>query len=181
MLPEFSQIPDIKTSVTLMERTHKIELGRLLTMIYIELPKFTKGLEELVKDNLLENFYYCLRYICELKNCPEPLQIIKNLFDAAEVAAMDSQEKIKYLREMNTERDIRNQMQYQYDMGLEEGIERGFDKGVEKGIEIGFGQGLEKGIEKEAMRMAAKLKSLGIEMSIILESTGLTPEQIEAL
>ena len=104
---------------------------------------------------------------------------------AAEVSAMDSQEKINYLREMNTERDRRNQMQYQYDMGLEEGIEQGFDKGVEKGIEIGFGQGLEKGvmrgIEKEAMRMAAKLKSLGIEMSIILESTGLTPEQIEAL
>ena len=86
---------------------------------------------------------------------------------------MDSQEKIKYLREMNTERDIRNQMQYQYDLG----IEQGFDKGVEKGIEIGFGQGA----EKEAMRMAAKLKSLGIEMSIILESTSLTREQIEKL
>ena len=70
---------------------------------------------------------------------------------------------------MNTERDIRNQMQYQYDMGLEDGIG--------KGIEIGFGQGA----EKEAMRMAAKLKSLGIEMSIILESTSLTREQIEKL
>ena len=86
---------------------------------------------------------------------------------------MDSQEKIKYLREMNTERDIRNQMQYQYDMGLEEGIERGREKWIEVGVE--------KGIEKEAMRMAAKLKSLGIEMSIILESTSLTKEQIEKL
>ena len=74
---------------------------------------------------------------------------------------------------MNTERDRRNQMQYQYDMGLEEGMEVGFDKGVEKGIKIG--------IEQEAMRMAAKLKSLGIEMNIILESTGLTREQIEKL
>ncbi len=68
-------------------------------------------------------------------------------------------------------------MQYQYDMGLEEGMEVGFDKGVEKGIEIG----IERGIEQEAMRMAAKLKSLGIEMNIILESTGLTREQIEKL
>ncbi|MBQ5881280.1 MAG: hypothetical protein IIW70_00405, partial [Bacteroidales bacterium] len=88
-------------------------------------------------------------------------------------AAMDSQEKINYLREMNTERDRRNQMQYQYDMGLEEGMEVGFDKGVERGIKIG--------IEQEAMRMAAKLKSLGIEINIILESTGLTREQIEKL
>ena len=86
---------------------------------------------------------------------------------------------------MNTERDRRNQMQYQYDMGLEEGIERGRDKwievGVEKGIKIGIEQGFERGIEQEAMRMAAKLKSLGIEMNIILESTGLTREQIEKL
>ena len=62
-------------------------------------------------------------------------------------------------------------------MGLEEGMEVGFDKGVEKGIKIG----IEQGIEQESMRMAAKLKSLGIEMNIILESTGLTREQIEKL
>ena len=90
---------------------------------------------------------------------------------------MDSQEKINYLREMNTERDRRNQMQYQYDMGLEEGIERGRDKWIEVGVE----KGIEIGIEQESMRMAAKLKSLGIEMNIILESTGLTREQIEKL
>ena len=177
MLPEFSQRPDIKTSVTLMERTHKIELGRLLTMIYIELPKFTKGLEELERDNILENFYYCLRYIYELKNCPEPLQIIKNLFDAAEVAAMDSQEKIKYLREMNTERDIRNQMQYQYDMGLEEGIERGRDKWIEVGVE----KGIEIGIEQESMRMARKMKAEGIAIDLIIKCSNLTREQIEKL
>ena len=100
---------------------------------------------------------------------------------AAEVAAMDSQEKINYLREMNTERDRRNQMQYQYDMGLEEGIERGRDKWIEVGVEKGIKIGIEQGIEQEAMRMAAKLKSLGIEMNIILESTGLTREQIEKL
>ena len=93
------------------------------------------------------------------------MQIIENLFIAAKVAAMDSQEKIKYLREMNTERDIRNQMQYQYDLG----IEQGFDKGVEKGI------------EKEAMRMAGKFKSEGIDIDLIIRCSGLTREQIEKL
>ena len=82
---------------------------------------------------------------------------------------------------MNTERDRRNQMQYQYDMGLEEGIERGRDKWIEVGVEKGIEIGIERGIEQEAMRMAAKLKSLGIEMNIILESIGLTREQIEKL
>ena len=96
---------------------------------------------------------------------------------AAEVSAMDSQEKINYLREMNTERDRRNQMQYQYDMGLEEGIgkgiEQGFDKGVEKGIEIG--------IEQESMRMARKMKAEGIAIDLIIKCSNLTREQIEKL
>ena len=82
---------------------------------------------------------------------------------------MDSQEKIKYLREMNTERDIRNQMQYQYDMGLEDGIG--------KGIEIGFGQGA----EKEAMRMAGRMKADGVDIYLIVKYTGLNQEQIESL
>ena len=66
-------------------------------------------------------------------------------------------------------------------MGLEEGIERGRDKWIEVGVEKGIKIGIERGIEQESMRMAAKLKSLGIEMNIILESTGLTREQIEKL
>ena len=72
-------------------------------------------------------------------------------------------------------------MQYQYDMGLEEGIERGREKwievGVEKGIEIGFGQGA----EKEAMRMAGKMKADGVDIYLIVKYTGLNHEQIEKL
>ena len=90
---------------------------------------------------------------------------------------MDSQEKINYLREMNTERDRRNQMQYQYDMGLEEGMEVGFDKGVEKGIE----QGVKRGIEQESMRMARKMKAEGIAIDLIIKCSNLTREQIEKL
>ena len=90
---------------------------------------------------------------------------------------MDSQEKINYLREMNTERDRRNQMQYQYDMGLEEGMEVGFDKGVERGIKIG----IEQGIEQESMRMARKMKAEGIAIDLIIKCSNLTREQIEKL
>ena len=133
------------------------------------------------RENLLENFYFCLRYIYELKNCPEPLQIIENLFIAAKVAAMDSQEKINYLREMNTERDRRNQMQYQYDMGLEEGIERGRDKWIEVGVEKGIEIGIEQGIEQESMRMARKMKAEGIAIDLIIKCSNLTREQIEKL
>ena len=94
---------------------------------------------------------------------------------------MDSQEKINYLREMNTERDRRNQMQYQYDMGLEEGIERGRDKWIEVGVEKGIEIGIEQGIEQEAMRMARKMKAEGIAIDLIIKCSNLTREQIEKL
>ena len=90
---------------------------------------------------------------------------------------MDSQEKINYLREMNTERDRRNQMQYQYDMGLEEGIERGRDKWIEVGVE----KGIEIGIEQESMRMARKMKAEGIAIDLIIKCSNLTIEQIDKL
>ena len=90
---------------------------------------------------------------------------------------MDSQEKINYLREMNTERDRRNQMQYQYDMGLEEGIERGRDKWIEVGVE----RGIKIGIEQESMRMARKMKAEGIAIDLIIKCSNLTREQIEKL
>ncbi len=70
---------------------------------------------------------------------------------------------------MNTERDIRNQMQYQYDMGLEEGIERGREKWIEVGV------------EKEAMRMAGRMKADGVDIYLIVKYTGLNQEQIEKL
>ena len=94
---------------------------------------------------------------------------------------MDSQEKINYLREMNTERDRRNQMQYQYDMGLEEGIERGRDKWIEVGAEKGIEIGIEQGIEQESMRMARKMKAEGIAIDLIIKCSNLTREQIEKL
>ena len=94
---------------------------------------------------------------------------------------MDSQEKINYLREMNTERDRRNQMQYQYDMGLEEGIERGRDKWIEVGVEKGIEIGIEQGIEQESMRLARKMKAEGIAIDLIIKCSNLTREQIEKL
>lgn len=53
------------------------------------------------------------------------------LFDSAEIANFTPQEKIKYEYDMTTERDIRNQMAYAHDKGVEEGMERGIERGIE--------------------------------------------------
>ncbi|MBR2948018.1 MAG: hypothetical protein IKC17_05465, partial [Bacteroidales bacterium] len=110
---------------------------------------------ELDSDNLLENFYFCFRNIYKFKECPEELtnEIIKRLFTAAKVAAMDKNEKIKYLNEMTSERDLRNQIEYAIDKAIEQG----------------------------KIDTARLMKANGISIEMIITCTGLTLEQIEQL
>ena len=133
------------------------------TIIYLELPKFKKKVDELDKGNVLEIFYFCLRHIKDLKTIPDSLdsEIAKRIFTASAIAAMTTGEKMQYIHSMNTQRDIANQIKFAADKGREEGIK--------------------EGIEKGKYAIACKMKSLGVDMSIIIESTGLTQEQIEKL
>ena len=55
---------------------------------------------------------------------------------------------------------------------IEQGIEQGIERGIEQGIELGVKQGLE--------RMREATKKL-LPLTQILEVTGLTPTEIEAI
>ena len=49
--------------------------------------------------------------------------MFRHLFETAEIAIFTSQEKIKLENDMRTERDLRNQMAYAHDKGVDEGHE----------------------------------------------------------
>jgi predicted transposase/invertase (TIGR01784 family) len=74
---------------------------------------------------------------------------------------MTTQEKMHYIKDMNTERDIRNQIQFAADKGREEGKK--------------------EGIEKAMLLMASKLKADGMDIELIIKYSGLTREEIEKL
>ncbi|MBR4974076.1 MAG: hypothetical protein IKY60_00680 [Bacteroidales bacterium] len=74
---------------------------------------------------------------------------------------MTTREKMHYIKDMNTERDIRNQIQFAADKGREEGKK--------------------EGREEERKLMASKLKAMGVGIDVIIESSGLTREEIEKL
>ena len=59
----------------------------------------------------------------------------------------------------------------------EEGIAIGEKVGEERGISIGLLQGE----YKKAIETAKVLKSAGVEINLIINSTGLSPEEIEKL
>ena len=79
------------------------------------------------------------------------------LFNSAEINNFAPEEKIKYHNDMTTERDIKNQIAYAEQKGLEKGFEQG--------------------VESTAKKMLAK----GYDVSEISELTGLSPEEINKL
>ncbi|MBD3767554.1 MAG: Rpn family recombination-promoting nuclease/putative transposase [Gammaproteobacteria bacterium] len=69
--------------------------------------------------------------------------------------------------------------------GKKEGIEIGKQEGIEQGIEIGKQEGIERGIEigkhAEKLEIARNMLNKGLEVALIAQLTGLTPDDIKAL
>ena len=70
---------------------------------------------------------------------------------------------------IDRERDLRNQFQF------------ATDKGIAEGIEIGREEGRAEGRAEGVSNVARKLKAMGVDYKTIVESTGLSIEEIEAL
>ena len=148
----------VRTAYRLYEEaSHKLLTDRV-TFIFIELPKFTKTVEEL-DGNILEGMYFCFKNMTELESRPEVLdhQIFTKIFDVTELYNMDQDTRDKVLENMTTERDLRNQMTYAREEGREEGH-----------------------VEERA-KNAKNLRDLGVDPEIIAKATGLTVEEIRNL
>ena len=65
--------------------------------------------------------------------------------------------------------------------GRKEGMKKGIKKGKKEGEQIGLEKGIEKGEKNKAQEMAKKLKKKGIEIDIIVETSGLSKEEVEKL
>ena len=91
------------------------------------------------------------------------------LFSSTDLSKFANEDRIKYLNDMTTERDIRNQISFAHDKGKAEGK-------VEGKIE-----GREEGRAEGVMQVATKLKAQGISIDVISNATGLSKEQINNL
>ena len=59
--------------------------------------------------------------------------------------------------------------------------EEGIAIGEERGISIGRNEGISLGAQQAKLETAKILKSAGVEINLIINSTGLSPEEIEKL
>ena len=134
-----------------------------LHYIFLEVPKCRNRTEA----SLIEKVGYALCNMPLFSRRPDGLEgeLFDLLFSSAELTNFTPEDKIKYHNDMTTERDIRNQIAFARDKGLEEGMEKGMEKGFE--------QGAAQRNQEIARAMLAK----GYDVQSILELTGIDMSQ----
>ena len=170
-----------------------------LKFIYIELPKFTKTIEQLTTQ--FDKWLYLLRHLPDLEYPPLPLQdnVFMQLFEIAEIAKFSREERTAYKNSLKYYRDIhgvintarREGIRKGMKKGLQKGIEQGLQKGIEQGLQKGIEQGRDQGIQEErnlnltkqrsllSKQLSRKLGNISVEIQTELEQLGF--DQLEAL
>ncbi len=142
-------------------RLREATTGKVMTdrleFVFVEVAKFDKGEDELETD--LDRWLYMLKNLSLLLERPAALRdrIFGRIFDVAEFAGLDDDDKKNYVNAMNTERDTYNQIEY----------------AREKGIE--------KGAEEKEMSIIQNLLTMGMSVQTICEATGTSMEKITKL
>lgn len=130
-----------------------------LKFIYIELPKFTKTIDEL--QNHFEQWLFVLKHLPDLEYQPSSLQdnVFKQLFDTAQITNLSLEDRLAY----------ENSLKYYRDMV-------GF---VETARREGIQQGIEQGRRSERLTIAQAMKAAGNSDELIVQVTGLSLEDLE--
>ena len=104
-----------------------------LKFIYIELPKFTKSINEL--ESRRDKWLFLLRHLAELTDRPDLLQdsIFSQLFEVAEIANFSRVEQDGYQNSLKYYRDMNNVVDTSRQEGKKEGREEGRKEGREEG------------------------------------------------
>ena len=163
--------------VKLMDtQTHKVFFDKL-TYIYLEMPKFVKGEDELV--TLFDKWLYAIRNMATLMERPRTLQeaVFTRLFEQAEIAKFNNQERINYEESLKDYRDMYSVMKTQLEKGRREGRIEGREEGRIEGRE----EGIAIGMEKATLASAKAFIEQGIPKDVVQKTLGLTDSQMKEL
>ena len=128
-----------------------------LKFIYIELPKFTKTLDEI--DSHFDKWLFLLKHLSDLSDRPAPLQedVFNQLFDVAEIANFSATEQESYESSLKYYRDLNNVV----DTSRQEGRQEGIQEGIQQ--------------------VARQMKGAGVPQPEISRYTGLSVDEIDQL
>ncbi|AUX17910.1 Rpn family recombination-promoting nuclease/putative transposase [Flavobacterium columnare] len=132
-----------------------------LTYIYLEMPNFKK--QETDLNSRLDKWLYFIKNLEDFQNIPTIFkdEVFTQAFEKAELANFGQWELDKYESSLKVYRDLKSIIDTAFDDGKMEGLEEGKIQGK--------------------IETAKSLKKLGISIEIIMQSTGLTQEEINKL
>ena len=146
------------------ETTHKVFSDKL-TFVYVELPKFNLGLEEL--ETFRDKWIYFLKHVTQFREIPETFSEVPFdlAFHLAELAQLTDEEAAYYEGSLKQSRDRYAENETAHLQGKEEGIT----------------EGRELGLKQRSIEIAQTLIRQQMPLSTILQITGLTEEEVQPL
>lgn len=159
----------LSTHLLMEKRSGKQEI-RDLELNFIELPKFTKSLEEL--ETIVEKWVYFFQHADDLTMVPELLADPPELVEAFEILAQHTWTQ--------DELDI-----YEYwlmqEAGHQDALKTAARDGYNQGMEKGMENGMEKGEHRRAINMAREMLRDHVPLENIVKWTGLDLATVDAL
>ena len=163
----------LRHEVKLVDMDDKHVFYDKLTFLYLEMPKFTKGEEEL--KTLYDKWLFVLHNLSRLMKRPATLQerIFTRLFEQAEIARYTPEERQDYEDSLKVYRDMKNV--------LDTAELRGLEKGRKEGRREGRKEGIEQGTFEERRKNAKAMKALSLPLETIVKVTGMSADDIDKL
>jgi predicted transposase/invertase (TIGR01784 family) len=136
-----------------------------LTYIYVEMPNFNKLEENL--SSRLDKWLFFIKNLEDFQSIPSIFsdKIFVKAFEKAELAKFGQEEMDKYEASLKVYRDLYSVIDSAFIEGKSEGLEEGRQAGLQEG----------------KYNMAKLLKDNGVQIELIIQTTGLTREEIELL
>lgn len=151
-----------------VEETDEVIDG--LRFVFIELPKFRPDSFGHKRMQIL-----WLRYLTEInaktRKVPDELMAVPEIHravDALEESAFTDQQLLVYDKFWDIVSTSRTLINGALRRGRREGMQKGLEKGMAKGLE----RGMKKGMEKERLKIADRMRHLGLSEEIISQAVG---------
>jgi predicted transposase/invertase (TIGR01784 family) len=148
--------------------TNKVFYDKL-TFIYLEMPKFTKSIDEL--QSRFDTWLFLIKNLHKLDRVPETMRerVFEKLFEAAEIARLTPDQVRSYEDSLKYYRDLKNSLDTAREEGKLEGLVEGKIEGKIEGVLEG------------KLEVAKNLLANGVSIEIIIKATGLSELEIKNL
>jgi flagellar biosynthesis/type III secretory pathway protein FliH len=167
------------------------ELGDGTTLVFIDLERFCKPIEECVREEDL--WMFCIKNMAKQSECPDGLSgtEIEALFIQAELARLTMVQRISYEYSIMSRNDMLNSMREQIEAAREEAEKIGRAKGEAEGRaigeaegraegrEVGRAEGLEVGRAEGRAEAVRKMMAAGMSVGQVCTIMGMTAEEVE--